>query len=357
MSTVLQHINWRRGILISVALGAISLVVIVYLTTGRNVWQLVQQATLQSLVLGAVAIVCAWLMRAIRFRLLLRPLHRRIGLFRLLQIYLATTFVSHVTPTTTGGLPLQIYLFSREKLSIGEATALTGLDSLINTLGVLLTVPLLLWWGPSIGFAREVQLTLEVFGSLLLVGGTAAGYLLWRRPSWDPEAWLLRRAERIRTQRLADVLRRLSRFAGEEWQTFQRALQFYAGLRIGPILLITLVTILYWVAYFGVALGVLAGLQVFPSWQKVVASQIVFNVLQPIAPTPGGSGAAEWGMALLFRPFVPNEKLGTFVAIWRLFTYYASLTLGGISIAQLLARKDGGGRSAVTAAVREEAQL
>lgn len=341
--------QWRRGIFASVVLGIFALLAIVYVTSGRDLASVVRNATLLSLVLGAAFIVTAWLMRAVRFWLLLRRIGRRARVFSLLQIYLATTFLSHVTPFTTGGLPLQVYLLSkRHGLTLGEATAVTGLDSLINTLGVLVLIPLLAVWGSALTARPEIRAGLQLLGVLLVGAAGLGAYLLFFRPSWNGEAWLRRQAERLRPGRTRNAVLKLAGGLGEEWRSFRQALTVYGRLSFVDLVPVVVVTFLYWAAYFGVALGVLWGMGVFPAWQAVLTSQIVFNVLQPLAPTPGGSGAAEWGMAVLFRHLVPREQLATFVAVWRLFTFYSSLTLGGLSAARLLApypaRAGGGGQ-------------
>lgn len=336
--------QWQRGILASVVIGIGALLVVIYVTSGRDLASVVRHATATSLLAGAVFILSAWFMRAVRFWLILRRLHRQAGLLSLLQIYLATTFLSHVTPFTTGGLPLQVYLLSsRHGLTLGEATAVTGLDSVVNSLGVLVLIPLLLLWGASLIARPEIRAGLQLLGLLLAILAGLIAYILFFRPSWNVEGWLRRLGSRMRTGRGRDLLLRVAGGLANEWHSFRQALVTLGRLEVGELVLLILVTLGYWAAYFGVALGVLWGMGVTPPWQAVVTNQIVFNVLQPLAPTPGGSGAAEWGMAVLFRNLVPRNELATFVAIWRVFTFYSSLTLGGLAAARLLAKGKGRG--------------
>ncbi|MBE3577524.1 MAG: flippase-like domain-containing protein [Limnochordales bacterium] len=337
MST-LERSQWRRGILASVVIGIAALLVVIYVTSGRDLASVVRQATATSLLGGATFILVAWLMRAVRFWLLIRHLQRRAGLFSLLQIYLATTFLSHITPFTTGGLPLQVYLLAqRHGLTLGEATAITGIDSVVNSLGVLVLLPLLPVWGLSLIASPDIRAGLQLLGLLLALLGGLVAYLLIFRPGWSAEGWLLRWAGRLRPGRARDLALKMAGGVAREWQSFSQALASLKKLPAGELFLLVLITMVYWAAYFGVAFGVLWGMGIYPPWQAVIVNQIVFNVLQALAPTPGGSGAAEWGMAVLFRNLVPTNQLATFVAVWRLFTFYSSLTLGGLAAARLLA--------------------
>ena len=58
--------------------------------------------------LGMVFMVVVWMAKAWRMYLLVRGVGHSIRLWQLFQIYLATCFLSHVTPFNSGGTPLQI---------------------------------------------------------------------------------------------------------------------------------------------------------------------------------------------------------------------------------------------------------
>jgi uncharacterized protein (TIRG00374 family) len=81
------------------------------------------------------------------------------------------------------------------------------------------------------------------------------------------------------------------------------------------------------IAYF-----LLQGLNFSISVIKVIMVQIVLYFIRYFSPTPGGSGVAEGGFYMLFLPLVPRHILGLLVILWRLFTSYLGIFLGGLVI-------------------------
>ncbi|MFW6238874.1 MAG: flippase-like domain-containing protein, partial [Halanaerobiales bacterium] len=106
------------------------------------------------------------------------------------------------------------------------------------------------------------------------------------------------------------------------------------------LLLVFLSTVAYWFFYLSLAPVLLDGLGVDIPLPPVILAQILFNFIQPLFPTPGGSGGAELGFAYLFKFMLPNHLLGIFVAIWRFFIFYTSLLAGGIFFVKLVRDTD-----------------
>jgi uncharacterized membrane protein YbhN (UPF0104 family) len=53
-------------------------------------------------------------------------------------------------------------------------------------------------------------------------------------------------------------------------------------------------------------------------------------------PTPGASGVAEVGFAALFSPVCPGELLSIYMLLWRFFTFYLGVIIGGIIVINIL---------------------
>jgi uncharacterized membrane protein YbhN (UPF0104 family) len=67
----------------------------------------------------------------------------------------------------------------------------------------------------------------------------------------------------------------------------------------------------------------------FPvKYYQCVLVQSVFLFLLYFIPTPGGSGAAEGGAALVFSMFVPWNVAGMLGVGWRALTEYTGIILG-----------------------------
>ena len=85
------------------------------------------------------------------------------------------------------------------------------------------------------------------------------------------------------------------------------------------------------VAYFIVrGLGVTAGL-----WH-VMTVQILILLAVYFFPTPGGTGAAELGAAVLMAGILPVHLLTVFVVLWRLIVMYIAVGLGAVVMARAI---------------------
>jgi uncharacterized membrane protein YbhN (UPF0104 family) len=70
-------------------------------------------------------------------------------------------------------------------------------------------------------------------------------------------------------------------------------------------------------------------------WDCIIM-QALFLFLLYFIPTPGGSGAAEGGAALVFSMFAPWSVAGALGVGWRFLTEYTGIFLGTIVIIKLV---------------------
>lgn len=281
------------------------------------------------LALAAVLTVAAWWLRAWRSQILAAAFGQAIPAPRMLRYYLASAFVSHVTPTSTGGLPVFIYFLTREHLPAGHATAVAVVDSGLVVLWLLAAWPAAAALKGLGGRPGVPGLTLAVASALVATALLAA--LVLARPRAIP-AVFMRLLSRVRARRsmAGSRARRLAAGLVRESLRFTAGVRYLVLRRPWHLLGATLLTGLYWAVYLSIAWAVLVGMGARVDWEYAAAAQLLFNLFQPFIPTPGGSGGAELMMAYLFRRALPAPRLAVFVAVWRMFIFYASLTVGGL---------------------------
>ena len=324
----------RRSVIISLVAGAAAVAALLLLV--RDGDEAIEQIRLVDPLWLAVAgglTLAAWLLRTWRSQILAAAFGARVPARRVLRYYLASAFVSHVTPTSAGGVPVFIYLLTREGLSAGHATAVAVVDTGLVMLWLLAAwLPVAVWKGLAARVGSP-GLTAAVVATLVAVA-VLVGWML-AKPRAVP-ALLMRWLARSRA--------RGGRVLGRRWASalVKESLRFSVGLRYlvlrrpWHLLAATILTGLYWVVYLSIAWAVLVGLGGRADWVYAAAAQLVFNILQPFIPTPGGSGGAELMMAWLFRRVVPASRLAVFVGVWRIFIFYASLVVGGVMFVRSL---------------------
>lgn len=347
-----EFARFRKGLLISLVLSLFTLAGVAIFFGGEESILSLRRATPLSLLLGSAAIALAWLLRATRLSLLTSIVGHNVPVGRMLLVFLSATFVSNATPFTTGGLPIQVFFLHREGVSVGQATALTVIDSLLTSLFLVVLTPFLfLAWASEMAGSIGIRASIQLLVVVLWVGAGILTYLTLR-----PEAlgrclkWLAKRLGVDGVDReggeseskgtgAPGKARRLTRWFNRirmEGRRYREGLDVLKRTSPINILWLVILTILYWAAYVAVAPLILMGLGLSVAWLKVFVAQILFNLVQPLIPTPGASGGAELSMVFLFRPFVPAGYIAVFVATWRVLVYYSSLVFGGISFMRLI---------------------
>jgi len=288
--------------------------------------------------LGAVVLmVTAWCTRAVRTHFLVSALGRRIPVVRLLEFYVATAFAAHVTPFSAGGIPLYFYLMRREGLSVAKATALTVLENMLSALVPVLLIPLLiLAWRFGLPARPSFRETSVWIAAIVLPLGWL-GYVFVRRP--HTVTGFITRTSRSGLLKKVFGSERLERWgarAAREYILMRQALALVFYRRRMALVWGFFLTVWYWFVFLFVSIMLLWGMGLHVNLVLALGAQVLFYLLEPLIPTPGGSGGAELAFAYLFGNMVPAAAVAPFVTMWRFITFYLSLAVGGFSFARLV---------------------
>jgi uncharacterized protein (TIRG00374 family) len=89
-------------------------------------------------------------------------------------------------------------------------------------------------------------------------------------------------------------------------------------------------TILVYVNKFLIAYFLLRAMGFEVDLLEVIFLQWVLYLVLYFAPTPGASGLAELSAVAIMGPLLPSAHSGAFVLLWRVFSLYIPMALGGI---------------------------
>lgn len=278
---------------------------------------------------GFLALIVVWCSKAYRMYVITKGMGSRVGFFQQLQIYLATCFISHVTPFSSGGTPLQIYLIYKQGLSLGKATAITTVDLGLNTFMFFILAPVSILTNLrvykvvndfSISIIK-VNWTLVVFSFCLLAA------VIWKR------SYLWKSIKKIRfIERTRIYLKERGWFKRiyEEWFLFKDAWLLLIKENPVSIMFAILASLIYWLIYLLLAPIILWALGRQVSYISLLGWQLIFNFAQIMIPTPGGSGGSELILYYLFRNLAGETAIGIFVLFWKIYTFFSTLIVGGI---------------------------
>ena len=265
--------------------------------------------------------VATWWLQGLIVAVLTRPQLKSLRVGDMVRVYIASGFIWGISPIKGAEVPFQVYLLKRLGLSAGEGSTVVVIRVLLD---VAVLTPAALG-----GLVLTFDLPKVEHPPLLLAGSTIAGLiaaiiLLMRKrgrrkpgsrnPNLNGPGWRARGRAKI-SRFFGDMHGSLALF----WRRGYRATLIYGGA----------LTIVYWA--FRLSLGPLALMAAGWSgdWIPVIVAQLLlYSLVLPLAPTPGGSGAREFGFAALLTTYVPAEQLLSGIIIYAGLAHYLPIIVG-----------------------------
>lgn len=263
-------------------------------------------------------------------RLLMRSQSIRLSLGTCMKISLIGLYYSYITPSATGGQPMQAAYLRREKVPVGVSTAVLFMKfvcfqcafftcSLVSFLAML----------PRLR-AENPTLTPFIVVGLVINGGSIIFFpSLFYKP-------ILRTLCRI-AKGLVRKLRFLERFhLLEAVDQFEKDFGSYTDNfreKRGSLLLGILLSVPQFILQMSVIYFVfLAFGYRSVNYFEVLAVQSLLQVSVSFMPMPGASGAQEIGFSAFFQDYFVHNDLYTAVMVWRFFTYYLVVMAGALLV-------------------------
>ena len=247
-----------------------------------------------------------------------------------LEFILGGSFLTLV-PFGVAGVPLQMYILHKEKnLSIGKSGSIMLVRSVLLTLILPLAIPVIYIYYSAI---LKQGFVLNISRYLLIAVGAAVLILILASLNTDrTRAFLLRFTK---TEKARGIILKTVKEISDMKSTLREI--FILGKWKLPLAF--LVACVSRLCFFFLPYPILKGLGLSPPIGQTMITQVLLTYLLLFAPTPGASGIAEGGAFLLFKPLCPEHLLGIFIVLWRFFSYYLSVILGGFLLTRMVSRE------------------
>jgi uncharacterized protein (TIRG00374 family) len=258
-----------------------------------------------------------------------RGADERIGLFDAVKLAAIRIFFNLITPFTSGGQPVSIYILSRLGVHAGKGSSIivTRLMciSFFSTCGAIIAF---VFSGDVVTSNETLQATFFTTGIIALISYGIAITGLLCLP-------VLRFIVRVAGRCLAAL-----RIVKDREKFVASGVEQAAGARDSfknyftrhPVgFLLGFISCAGWYAcqvliLFFILRGL--GIRIMLVQGFVLSALLIFLI--SLAPTPGGSGLGELLFFLLFAGTVTKELVGVSVILWRIFYQYITAMLGAI---------------------------
>lgn len=253
-----------------------------------------------------------------------------------LKISCVGVFFSAITPSSTGGQPMQLYLMSKMKISVGFGSACMTQKFIVYqfvTMAFSVLAIILNFQHFSIAFQGFWASAFVVLGFLVQLGLTALLLIVCYSERLTGKllgfvAKLLRKLRvRDSDRKIAKLTREFHMFLDSNRmlaQNKKRMVMIYSLVAV-QVLLILSVPFFVYLAFDMPRIASAAG-QPVGNWFDFICIQSFVLFTSNLIPLPGASGGAEAAFALYYSGFFMGKTKPAIVA-WRFITYYGSIIL------------------------------
>ena len=266
---------------------------------------------------------------------------------------MAGFFFSSITPSASGGQPMQLYFMHKDRLPLSHSslallTELTSFQAAAATLalaGLVCQRGSVLAAGSGMGASAGAStaagscaglaaaggiLTTAVLAVGILISAAVLVFLLFMifspsaaRIAISPVLWL---TDKINPQNAATVRTRLLRGICE----YHRA-SAYITKNPRAMARIFFTSLLQLVAYFSITFCICRSLGITGIyWAEVTLCQAALYVAVSTLPLPGAVGVTEGGFAVIFASLIPPELMGVAIILSRFISFALPLVASGI---------------------------
>ncbi|MDI6840935.1 MAG: lysylphosphatidylglycerol synthase transmembrane domain-containing protein [bacterium] len=325
--------NVKKGFRLFLIITVVSIIIILIFTVRKNTLYSLKQVNLLFLCMTTAICLFRIYLECLRLQTLTWAFGNRISLRSSAEFTVGGYFLS-LTPFGVGGLPLQFYILMRDRFSLGESGAIIGTRGLTFLFAFVVGMPILIGYRSlfaSTGIKMLSSYLVAIYGILFVL----FILVMWRtervkyRLSWFKKFFIRRGYQKAIT-----VLDKLI----DEIDKFKFGFKKCCSSGISKLIITIFLSCLSLFFYTLIAPFLFRSLGIQCPILMTAIIQLILTFLLMFAPTPGSSGIAEGvGFALYRSICVKPELLGIYVILWRFFTYYIGVILGGFIILRMLA--------------------
>jgi len=250
----------------------------------------------------------------------------KISLKEAIKHNLIIQFFNGVTPFSTGGEPMEIYMLTEHDISIPKATNYAVQSFLFYQIALVICGAIAVAYNYIFHLFPKVQLLQKLVFLGFIINIIVITVLLLISTS--------KKASKI-IKKIVIKICKLFKIKVNENNLDKKFEDYYDGFKeinnnkilyIGIILNIISLLCLYITPLFvALAMGVtnLTGIE-------AITSSAYVYLIGAFVPIPGASGGIEYGFTQFYGNFITIEKIGAVLIVWRFITYYIGIIIGAI---------------------------
>ena len=256
----------------------------------------------------------------------------KLSLPQAFQHMIITQFFNGITPFSTGGQPMEIYMLKNHGFRYTKATNVIMQNFIVYQLALVIFGLFAVIYNFITGVLvyKSVLTTLIILG--FLINTIVAVVMLFVATSKKFTKSLLNIITRLGNN--LHFIKNKEKFLAkweerlEDFHNFTKEVKKKKGLFVLGIIL----NLISLTCYYAIPLFLVYSLHDYNSmtfFTSIVASAYVL-IIGSFVPIPGATGGIEYGFLEIFSSFLSTTSVRAVMIIWRFITYYLGMILGGI---------------------------
>lgn len=282
-------------------------------------------------VLCLLTVVFSWVIEAY---ILYDISDRQLSFRHSIYIVLAGLFFNAITPFSTGGQPMQLYMMHKYRVSVGRGSSILARKFLIfQTIMVLYGLMVVLFEASYFMAQIPTFVYIGIIGfSVNLLVITGLYFVSFRYKS----------ARRFFAC-LSIKIRRMTknRKIRKSCTSFLKGVrEFYVQMKESVSgtnwIKLSILTFIQLSLYYSVPVVIAWGLDLSKvQFIRMISASAFVSMVTAFIPLPGAAFGAEGGFYVFFEMFFPNNTVLMALILWRLLTFYMPLVVGFLLVMYL----------------------
>ncbi len=259
----------------------------------------------------------------------------RVGLGKNMRTGMIGLYYGALTPSATGGQPMQVVYMRHDGINVGTATSIVGAKFIayelalcsIYVVSIIFRGPFFysnygsVFWITLLGFAVNlflvVVITVLMFNRAIVEKGARKiiGFL---------GRFRVFQKDNRKDRMLKSTLNAVNDLAVSAEELWKHKARFFVSYLISVLNLAIMFAVTYCVYR---AMG-----HSETDLMSMLSLQAFLYIATSLIPTPGSAGASEGGFYLFYASIYPRNEIFMGMLIWRFLSYYMVLILGTLTV-------------------------
>ncbi|WP_041083767.1 lysylphosphatidylglycerol synthase transmembrane domain-containing protein [Thermotoga profunda] len=324
----------RRNLARSLLIIAISVIIIILIAGFTDISltiRTLKKISTKWLILVGLLLICDWFSEALTVKIFAISYKTRVSLSYLFKSTLIGSFFSAITPFSTGGQPAQIAFMNKRGVEYGEATALLVSRFIVYQVVITFLGVLGVYTAYDILSKNITKFALLAFFGFVL-NGAVLFFLLVFSINRNLVEWLVKGLIKplVFLRLIKDQAQVIEKTLSQIELFHKCMLRSMSNLSLLSFAFLS--TLCQMAARVSVTYFVAKAVHIDCSYINTIMFQLVLFLVISLIPTPGAMGVSESGYVLFFNFLFGPQTVATLL-LWRFFTYYVNIIIGGLTTA------------------------